>query len=138
MPKCVCPLSCGYCCQTSWHSVKALAKKFMLEAARAQLTNDPCPHQGPEGCELPRDERPETCLTFVCDLSMALTNGDVTLEWAKEQMAKNDNNPLDVWNDYADGIFKTELPEDTLKQLRERREKGSNNAEKDKTTNEGV
>ena len=119
----VCPLSCGWCCETSWNTVKALVDQFPLQAVRQYATREECPNLGKKGCKLPREERPAICRSFLCDVGAAIIEGEITLEWAKEQMAKHGNNPIYVWNEYNNGKFKTPLPEETIKQLEAIREK---------------
>jgi len=120
------PVACGWCCRYSWQSVDDLNERFPFQAARSRITDEGCPLLTKTGCSLPRKERPKTCRTFICDLGHAVLKGEVTLEWAKAQLAEKENNPIYVWNDYSDGQFQTLLTEETWNILKERNQKNEN------------
>jgi hypothetical protein len=117
-----CPVACGFCCRDSWQSVTVLRERFPFEAlcARESLIDAACPFLKKAGCVLPREERPETCRAFICDLGYAVLSKKVTLKWARKQLSKNENNPIYVWNDYNHGKFQTRLTKSARRELKKR------------------
>ena len=51
-----CEIACGECCEQYWWEVFDFDKHPGYS----------CPHLGPEGCKLPRPDRPRDCLLFLC------------------------------------------------------------------------
>ena len=68
-----CPISCGLCCED------VIAKRR-------------CPHLGPHGCLLPRDDRPTGCQLYLCGIAKACDEGLLSVDdarrlkqWDREQ-----------------------------------------------------
>lgn len=64
----VCPVQCGYCC-SYWRHVAELQ-----DASRTGTLFE-CPHHGREGCVLPRERRPLTCVKYLCPLGQSVRDG---------------------------------------------------------------
>lgn len=79
-----CPIQCGYCCQTSWSTVLSLRYKF----GEAQ-DGVPCPHLKEDGCELPRETRPNGCVAFLCPLAWHVKAGRMSVEEALALLLKH-------------------------------------------------
>jgi hypothetical protein len=58
MPKC--PISCGECCD-QWGYIEVLWR-----GNHHLHRDDPCPYLGPDGCQLPRGQRPKACKDYLC------------------------------------------------------------------------
>ena len=69
----VCPIACGVCCVEYWREV--VEPEFPEQEV--------CPHLGPKGCKLPRKDRPDGCIEYMCELAEMARAGGVT----KEQVA---------------------------------------------------
>jgi hypothetical protein len=82
-----CPIKCGYCCCTGWASVLSLRYKFG-ESENGQV----CPHLKEDGCELPREKRPNACVAFLCPLAWHVTAGRMTVDEAKTLLAEHEGN----------------------------------------------
>lgn len=63
-----CPLQCGVCCDMYWKNVRAFENC-------SQAT---CPHQQEWGCELKRNERPDECVYYLCDIAEAVIDRSIT------------------------------------------------------------
>ena len=69
-----CPILCGQCCEY-WRDV-------------VEAEGSICPHEGLRGCKLPRKDRPQGCLDYMCEIAQAVLDGLITkekgLEWKME------------------------------------------------------
>ena len=112
----ICPIGCGHCCQASWRSVRKLEETFPVEFVNPHVVE--CPNLGVNGCILERDERPDSCKIFICDLGAAVEEGDLSLAWAWKYLGEYDNDPLELWNWYNSGEFRALLTKECLARLR--------------------
>ena len=80
-----CPVQCGYCCRTSWATVLSLRYKFG-EPGKDQL----CPHLKNNGCELPRKDRPNGCVSFLCNIAWHVQADRLTVEAARKCLAAHE------------------------------------------------
>ena len=65
-----CPVKCGQCCDVYWKDV-------------IKSDVDGCPHVGEHGCKLLRDDMPEGCRSYACELCEAVLKREVELERAR-------------------------------------------------------
>jgi hypothetical protein len=62
-PPIVCPISCGKCCCRPF----IIGTNVLEGFGQPWQENGYCKHHMKDrGCSLPRSERPEVCLTFLC------------------------------------------------------------------------
>jgi hypothetical protein len=83
-----CPIQCGFCCETGWSSVLSLRYKF------GELPD--CPHLTTEGCELPRGERPNGCVSFLCRLARYVKAGRLSVDEARTLLDENNGDTAQV------------------------------------------
>lgn len=77
-----CLINCGFCCRTSWSTVLSLRYKFGDDE-----NGKPCPHLKDAGCELPRDKRPNGCVSFLCPLAWHVQADRLTVDDARRLLA---------------------------------------------------
>jgi hypothetical protein len=77
-----CPINCGFCCRTSWGTVLSLRYKFGEDE-----NGKPCPHLTPNGCELPREKRPNGCVSFLCPLAWVVQADRMSVRDARRLLA---------------------------------------------------
>lgn len=99
MPEC--PVSCGFCCHSSWTTVKALIEKYPKEAlhtlAAGVMGEDAvCPEHRGDRCGLSREDRPKTCQEFLCNLGRFVLSRRVSRTWVWKYYEELGSDPISV------------------------------------------
>jgi hypothetical protein len=83
-----CPVSCGWCCDY-WRDVFPLYPEEITE----------CPNLTSKGCRYQLEDRGEACGCYLCELGMAVCNGEIDIKQAEVICENGLQQSPDRWKD---------------------------------------